>query len=115
MHTTALDLREQSIKFAVPNHGIAANQGDMERPVLIDQRENARDQLVAPVVGEFPELGFASKMGSVEGIAPGTAQGALFGDLDGKGGGVAGQDASPCTNNFGFLHDLSTSGMQLEG
>jgi hypothetical protein len=54
-------------------------------------------------------------MGSVEGIAPGTAQGALFGDLDGKGGGVAGQDASPCTNNFGFLHDLSTSGMQLEG
>jgi hypothetical protein len=54
----------------------------VERLALVDHRKHFGNQLIALEVGELAQLGRASKMRSIEGIAPGASQGAFFGDFD---------------------------------
>jgi hypothetical protein len=77
-------LRQERVEFAVPNERIAAHQRDMERQMFVDQGEHSHHKLVAFKVRELAKLCRAPKMRRIEGVASGTAQGALLGDLDGK-------------------------------
>ena len=53
MHTAAFDLWQQHVDLAVPHHGISADQRDMKRLVLVDQREHSGDEFFSLEVGEF--------------------------------------------------------------
>ena len=43
--------RQDRTELAVPHEWLAAYDGDMQRPVAIDERHEARDQFVAFEVG----------------------------------------------------------------
>jgi hypothetical protein len=82
MHSTAFDLRQKQFKLAVAHERVASDQGDMKRPVLVDDSEHSLYQFVSLEVGELAKLARASKMSRVERIATRAAQRALFGDFD---------------------------------
>ena len=103
----ALNLRDELLELAVADHGIAADQRDVEGLHLVEQSEDAGDELVAFVVGELAQFGGAAEMGSVKGVAAGTAQGTFFGDFDGERRGSAGQDPGPGMYDFGLFHATS--------
>jgi hypothetical protein len=50
--------------------------------MLIDQRKHPLDEFIALEVGEFAQLGRASEMCRIEGIASRAPQGAFLCDLD---------------------------------
>ncbi len=103
------DLGDELLELAIADHGVAADEGDVQGLVLIEESENAGDELVAFVVGKLAQLSAAAEVGGVEGVAAGTAQGALFGDFDGDGRGAAGEDPAPGVDDFGFLHANSAT------
>jgi hypothetical protein len=112
MHSTALDLRQKQLKLTTAHEGIASDEGDMKRPVLVDDSEHSLYQLVSLEIGEFAKLSRASKMRWVKRVTARAAQRAFFGDFDGKGGRGTGKDTGPCMDDFGFFHSLSKSKSQ---
>jgi hypothetical protein len=113
MHSTTLDLRQKQFKLAVAHERITSHEGDMKRLVIVDDGQHFFYQLVSLEIGELAKLGCASKMGRVERITARAAQGAFFGDFDGKGGRETGKYIGPCVEDFGLLHDLSKSKSQM--
>jgi hypothetical protein len=57
------------------DEGFAADEGEVDRVVALNQIEDAVDQIVATEIGKVAELGFAAEMRIAVGIASGTAQG----------------------------------------
>ena len=72
--------------------------------MFVNQGEHSHNQFVAFKVRELAKLCWTAKMGRIEGVAPGAAQGAFLGDLDGKRRCAAGQDSGPCVKNFRCVH-----------
>ena len=60
MHSAALDLRQKQFKLSVAHERIASHEGDMKRPVLVDDSEHSLYQFVSLEVGELAKLGRAS-------------------------------------------------------
>jgi hypothetical protein len=98
--SAALDLGQEQLQFTIANEGIATDQGDVERLELVDEGEDAGDQLFSAEVGELTEDGFAAQVGGVKGVAAGTAQGTFLGDFDGKRRGTARKNPGPGMENF---------------
>jgi hypothetical protein len=102
-----IDQGNELIEFAVADERIAADDGDVEGFVVVDESQGFRYQFVTSEVGELAELRFAAEVCGIEGIAAGATQGAFFGDFDGEIGGVAGQDSVPGMQDFRRLHGNS--------
>ena len=81
MDVAAIEFREELLKLAVANEGIAADEGEVERPVLVDDGEYAGDKLIATEVSEIAQAGGSPEVGIVEGVAARAAQGAFAGDF----------------------------------
>ena len=95
-----LDLRDKLLEFTVSNEGIAANEGDVQRLLFVEQGQDAVDQLLSAKVGEFGQQSVVAEVSWVEGVAAGATQRALFGDLDGERWGATGQDPCPGMEYF---------------
>ena len=82
MHPSLLELGQHHLKLAITNQRVSTDDGQVERLVLVDQREQVRDELIALIVGELTQLGRATQMRGVKGIASGATQRAFLRDLD---------------------------------
>lgn len=89
------ELGEDAAELAVADHGLAADEGDVEGLVVVDEREDTTDERVASVIGELAEGLAAPEVVFAEGITAGTAERALARDFDGKHRGVAPKDLAP--------------------
>src|SRR5205809_1846754 len=91
--------RQDRIQFTVPYERFAADDRNVKRPVAIDQRHDAVDELLPFEIPELAQREIAAKVIVAVRVTPGTTQRALAGDLDGHRGSVAGKDAAPRGNN----------------
>ncbi len=84
MNAAAVELGQDRFELAIADEGVAADEGDVERLVLVDYAEDVFDQGVFLVVGQLAkgDVAVASEMGWIVGVASGTAEGAFAGDLD---------------------------------
>src|SRR5271156_2803865 len=85
------------------DHGFAADERDVHGLVFTDEVEYAIDELLAAIVTEFAQNFFAAEMGVAVGVTAGATEGAFAGDLDGKHGGLAGEDFAPRTEDFAHV------------
>jgi hypothetical protein len=115
MHSTTLDLRQKQFKLAVAHERITSHEGDMKRPVLVDEGQHSFYQLVSLEIGELAKLGCACKMGRVERITARAPQRAFFGNFDGKGRRGTDKNVGPRVQDFGLFHDLSKSKSHATG
>jgi hypothetical protein len=81
----------------------------MERLQLVKKSEDTGDKLIAFVVRELTKLSGAAEVRSVESVAPGTAEGALFCDFDGQRRGAPGEDSGPGMDDLGLFHANSAT------
>ncbi len=82
-------------QLAIAHQRFAADDRDVQRPMFVDEREHAVDQLLAFEVANFAKGEVAAEMIVAVGVATGTAQRTLAGDLDGKRGRIAREDPTP--------------------
>ena len=75
VNAAAVEFGQDHLELAVADEGVAADEGDVERLVLIDYTENVFDQGVFLVVGQLTESDAAvdSEMGWIVGVASGAA------------------------------------------
>jgi hypothetical protein len=79
MNAARVELLDECLQFAVPHHGIAAYERNVQRLVLVDDGENAGDEFLAAEIGEFAQPNGTSQVSLIEGIAARAAQRALLG------------------------------------
>jgi hypothetical protein len=103
--TARLNLRDELLEFAVADEGIAANEGDVQRLPLVEQGEDAVDQLISAKVGELGQQSVVAEVSGVECVAAGATQRAFFSDLDG----VMGRDRTRSLPRRGGLLTFSYS------
>ena len=82
MNPSLFELGQHPLKLSITNQRVSTNDGQVDRLVHIDQREQVRDEPIALIVGELTQLGRATQMRGVKGIAPGATQRAFLRDLD---------------------------------
>ena len=84
MNAAAVELGQDGFKFAISDEGVTADEGDMERFMLVDYAENVFDECVFFIVRQLAKgnVAFPAEMGRIEGIATGTAEGTFASDLD---------------------------------
>jgi len=84
MNAATVELGQDGFKFAISDEGVTADEGDMERFMLVDYAENIFDECVFFIVRQLAKgnVAFPSEMGRIEGIATGTAEGTFASDLD---------------------------------
>src|SRR5258707_7203508 len=81
----------------------------MDGLLAIDDGENAADQIVAFVVGQLTQVHRAgAQMVRLVRITTGATQGAFAGDFNGESWLLAGENAGPGVQHFGFLHSGSS-------
>ena len=95
-----LHLRQNLLQFAVADQGVASDERNMQRLVLIDHCQHIAHQRVALEVRKLAQFSARAQVRRVEGIAAGAAQRAFLGDLDRKGGRAAAQNTCPGLQNF---------------
>jgi hypothetical protein len=71
------------------NEGLAADQGNVQRLVFLDEIKDTLDQRVAAEIGEIAQGLIAAKMLAAVGIASGAVQRALPRYFDGEHGSSA--------------------------
>src|SRR6202022_1912380 len=79
----------------IPDQRFAADDGDVKRTVLADQRENALDQFLSLEIADLTQRSFAAEMVVAVRIAARTLERTFAGDLDRQSGRVARQDPAP--------------------
>src|SRR5262245_56974343 len=102
MNAALGELRENLIQFLVADQGLAPDDRDMKRAVLVDHRHEVVNQLLSLEVadGAQGQLDAAEVVVAV-GVAAGTVKRALPRNLDREGRRVAGEDSTPgCKNAF---------------
>src|SRR5581483_1583883 len=104
VNATGVEFGQQLCDFAVANHGIAADDGEMQRTIFVHQGEHALHQVVAALVMKLPQVHTAYMPFSI-GIATGTAQRTLSSDLNSERWPSAAQDALPGLNDFFSPHN----------
>jgi hypothetical protein len=84
VNAPAMELGQDGFEFAISDEGIAADEGDVERAILVDYAEEVFDQRVLFVIRQLAkgDVAFSAEMGWIEGVTPGTAEGTFAGDLD---------------------------------
>jgi hypothetical protein len=84
VNATAIELRQDGFEFPVSDEGVAADEGDVERLVLVDYAEDVFDESVFFIVRQLTkgDVAFASEMSWVVGVTSRTAEGTFAGDLD---------------------------------
>jgi hypothetical protein len=83
------ELRQQLVQLTEANQRLAADDGDVDRPVAIDQRVHSVDQRLALEVADLAQSGHATQVIVSVCVAAGAAQWALTCDLDGERGRIA--------------------------
>ena len=93
-------LGEDLAEFLEADERLAADDRQVERFVVIDQRHEARDELVALVVADAAQGDLTTEVFVAVCVAARAPERALLGDLDGDVRPVSGQDAAPRSNDF---------------
>jgi hypothetical protein len=91
-------LRQQDLEFAVTDKGVASDNRHVERLMLVDHLEHARDQFLSFEIGQAAQV-CAPKMSVFVGVAPGAPQRAFFRDFNGKRWDATAQDSAPGLQN----------------
>src|SRR5262249_41900985 len=91
--------REERVQFAVPNKRFAADDRQVKRPVMIDERANALDQLLAFEIRDLAERNLSAKMVVTVRVTSWTPQGTLARNFDGKRRTMPGQNSAPGGND----------------
>jgi hypothetical protein len=102
MNAATVKFGEDRFELAIADEGIAADEGYVERLVLVDYAEDVFDQGVLLVVGQLAKGDGAvtSEVGWIVGVASGAAEGAFSGDLDGERRTLAQKNGLPCLHYF---------------
>jgi hypothetical protein len=77
---------EQNLQFAKANQGISAHNREMQGTILLNQLQNALDQLVAFFVGKLAKVNAISNMVVLVGVATRATQRTLARYLNRKRG-----------------------------
>ena len=93
-------LRQNLVKLAIADERLSADNRHVERSMAIDKCHEARDQLVALVVGEAAQRHATAKVIVAVGVASGTSQRTFARDLDRDVRAVARKDAAPSLDDF---------------
>ena len=91
----AASKRQNLLQLAEPDERLAADDRDVNRLLLVDDRENAIDEFLSFVVGDLSERDVAAEVLVAVGVAARAAERAFARDFDREGGIVAAEDASP--------------------
>jgi hypothetical protein len=75
-------LRNERIKFAIPDELIASDQREMQRPKTVGDFENAIDKFLAFPIVQVAEYGTPTQVSFVIGITSRAAKRALPGNLN---------------------------------
>ena len=84
VNATVVELGQDGFEFAIPDEGVAADERDVERSMLVDYSEDVFDESVLFVIRQLAkgDVAFTPEMGRIKGVATGTAEGTFAGDLD---------------------------------
>ena len=93
-------LRQNLVKLAIADERLTADNRHVERTMAIDEGHEARDQLVALVVGEAAQRHATAKVIVAVGVTSGTTQRTFARDLDRDVRAVARKDAAPSLDDF---------------
>jgi hypothetical protein len=84
VNSATVKLGDDEFELAMPDQGVASDEGDMKRPVLIDNLEDVANQLIVLVVGKLTESDASpgAEVSGIVGVAARAAQGAFTGNFD---------------------------------
>jgi hypothetical protein len=84
VNAATVELGQEGFELAISDEGVAADEGDVERLMLVDYAEDIFDECVFFVIRQLAkgDVAFAAEVGWIEGVASGTAEGTFTGDLD---------------------------------
>src|SRR5436190_3985244 len=100
MDLSLRELRKDLSELPIAHERLAADNRHVQRAMAVDERHEARHQLVALVVSQPAQRHVAAKMIVAVGVASGASQRALFGNLDRDVRAVARKNAAPCLNQL---------------
>jgi len=84
VNAAVVELGQDGFEFAIPDEGVAADERDVERSMLVDYSKDVFDESVLFVIRQLAkgDVAFTPEMGRIKGVATGTAEGTFAGDLD---------------------------------
>ena len=89
------ELRQNRAQLAIAHERLAAHDGDVQRPPVVDQSHEPLHELFAAIVRQATERDAAPQVLVPEGVTAGTAQRALARDLDRQVGPAPGENPAP--------------------
>jgi hypothetical protein len=99
---TFVEFGKDRFELAIADEGISADEGDMERLVLVNYAEDIFYESVFFIVGELAEGDgtVASEVGRIEGITSGAAERAFPSEFDGQRRTPTQENGFPCLHYF---------------
>src|SRR5262249_43633219 len=90
--------REKRVQLAISNERFAADNGQVERPVMIDERADALDQFLSLEIRDLAQRNVSAEVVVTIGVTPRTPQGTLAGNFDRKRRMMPGENSAPGGN-----------------
>ena len=87
--------RKQGVQLLVPDQRLAADDGDVERTMVVDQTHHAVHESLAFEVPNLAQRHLAAEMVLAVGIAAGTVQRAFTGDFNRERRHISGENTAP--------------------
>ncbi len=84
VNAAAVELGQDGFEFAIPDHRVASDEGDVERLMFVDYAEDVFDERVFFIVRQLTksDVVLAPEMGWIEGVASGATEGTFTCELD---------------------------------
>jgi hypothetical protein len=95
MDAAARQNRQQRVELFVADEGLTADDRQMQRTMLVDEREDTVDQLLPFEIADLPQRQLTAQMIVAVGVAAGTSQRTLTRDLNRQRRGVTREDPTP--------------------
>ena len=113
MNAALGELRQDLVQFAIADERLAADQGDVHRPLRVHEREHAVDELLALEIGDLAQRDVTAEVIVAVRVASRAAQRTFTRDFDRERRTVAGQNAAPCLYDPGRnrIHSTSLAGL----
>src|SRR5687767_14504153 len=107
MYVSCSELRQNLIQLTIAHQRLAADDRDVQRPMMIDERHESRHQFVAFVIGETAQRDVAAEVLVAIGVAARTAQRTFLGDLDRQVRTIAREDPAPGLDQLASANGVS--------
>src|SRR5262245_60995217 len=95
MHPASREFRKDRVQLSIADERFAAHDGDVKRPMLLDECEHAVDEVLALEVAQLAQRDVASQVLITVGIAPGTSQRTLARNLNRERWNISTEDLAP--------------------